>query len=191
MPVHLHLATADVMARVSLRRGAAIAPGVQALAQLVTEQPVAALNGDRFILRDPSASRTLGGGRVIDPLARDSRRASGARLAVLAALEQDTAEAALAALLDIRAGQSIAGTSRRFSISRPGARLCSTARPMRWSQAATSAWRSRARAPTRCAKASLPGSVNSIARSRRRPASTYRRCARNLRRGWARTRLRS
>ena len=100
-PVHLHLATADVMARVSLRRGAAIAPGAQTLAQLVTEVPVAALNGDRFILRDPSASRTLGGGRVIDPLARDSRRASGARLTVLAALEQDTAEAALANLLRI------------------------------------------------------------------------------------------
>jgi len=100
-PVHLHLATADVMARVSIRRGAAIAPGASALAQLVTEQPVAALNGDRFILRDPSASRTLGGGRVIDPLAREGRRASAARLALLAALDQDTAESALAALLDI------------------------------------------------------------------------------------------
>ena len=100
-PVHLHLATADVMARVAIRRGAAIAPGTSALLQLVTEQPIAALNGDRFILRDPSASRTLGGGKVIDPLAKENRRATAARPAVLAALEQDTAEAALIAVLAI------------------------------------------------------------------------------------------
>jgi selenocysteine-specific elongation factor len=100
-PVHLHLATADVMARVAIRRGAAIAPGRSALAQLVTEQPITALNGDRFILRDQSASRTLGGGKVIDPLAQENRRASTARLAVLAALDQDTPEAVLADLLTI------------------------------------------------------------------------------------------
>ncbi|HUN69513.1 MAG TPA: selenocysteine-specific translation elongation factor, partial [Burkholderiales bacterium] len=100
-PVHLHLATADIRARVAIRNGNAIEPGTAALAQLVTEQPVTALTGDRFILRDSSASRTLGGGRVIDPLAQESRRASAARLAALGALEQDTAEAALAALLAI------------------------------------------------------------------------------------------
>jgi selenocysteine-specific elongation factor len=97
-PVHLHLATADVMARVATRGGAAIAPGTSARAQLVIEAPIAALNGDRFILRDRSAGRTLGGGTVIDPLAQARRRASPAWLA---ALEQGTPEAALADLLKI------------------------------------------------------------------------------------------
>ncbi|OGA73014.1 MAG: selenocysteine-specific translation elongation factor [Betaproteobacteria bacterium RIFCSPLOWO2_12_FULL_67_28] len=100
-PVHLHLATADVMARVAIRRGGAIVPGTAVLAQLVTAQPIAALNGDRFILRDPSASRTLGGGKVIDPLAQANRRASAPRPAVLSALEQEAPEAALADLLSI------------------------------------------------------------------------------------------
>jgi selenocysteine-specific elongation factor len=95
-PVHLHLATADVMARVAIRGNGAIAPGTQALVQLVIEAPIAALNGDRFILRDRSAGRTLGGGTVIDPLAQARRRASPAWLA---ALEQATPEAALADLL--------------------------------------------------------------------------------------------
>src|SRR3990172_7728558 len=49
-PVHLHLATADVMARVAIRRGGAIVPGTAVLAQLVTEQPIAALNRHRLIL---------------------------------------------------------------------------------------------------------------------------------------------
>jgi selenocysteine-specific elongation factor len=97
-PVHLHLATADVMARVATRGSAAIAPGTQALAQLVIEAPIAALNGDRFILRDRSAGRTLGGGTVIDPLAQARRRAAPAWLT---ALEQGTPEAALADLLKV------------------------------------------------------------------------------------------
>jgi len=97
-PVHLHLATADVTARVAIRGSGAIAPGTQALVQLVIDAPIAALNGDRFILRDRSAGRTLGGGTVIDPLAQARRRASSAWLA---ALEQGTPEAALADLLKI------------------------------------------------------------------------------------------
>jgi len=97
-PVHLHLATADVMARVAIRGGGAIAPGTQARVQLILEAPIGALNGDRFILRDRSAGRTLGGGTVIDPLPQARRRASAAWLA---ALEQGTPEAALAELLRI------------------------------------------------------------------------------------------
>jgi selenocysteine-specific elongation factor len=97
-PVHLHLATADVMARVSTRGSAAISPGSSALVQLILEEPIAALNGDRFIVRDSSAGRTLGGGTVIDPLAPPRRRASGTWLA---ALELGMPEAALAQLLKI------------------------------------------------------------------------------------------
>jgi selenocysteine-specific elongation factor len=97
-PVHLHLATADVMARVATRGSGAIAPGTSARVQLIVDAPIAALNGDRFILRDRSGGRTLGGGTVIDPLAQARRRASSAWLA---ALEQDTPDAALADLLKI------------------------------------------------------------------------------------------
>jgi selenocysteine-specific elongation factor len=96
-PVHLHLATADVTARVSLRRGEALAPGAGGIAQLVLDEPVAALHGDRFILRDQSSTRTLGGGSIIDPLPPAARR-SKARDAELAALESADADAALAAL---------------------------------------------------------------------------------------------
>ena len=97
-PVHLHLATADVMAHVAIRGNAAIAPGAKARVQLILEAPLAALNGDRFILRDRSAGRTLGGGTVIDPLAETRRRESAAWLA---ALEHGAPEAALAELLKI------------------------------------------------------------------------------------------
>ena len=98
-PVHLHLATSDVTARLAIRRGAALGSGMSEIVQLILDQPVSTLRGDRFILRDQSASRTLGGGIVIDPLPPTMRRGSPARRAELAALEQADPAIGLAQLL--------------------------------------------------------------------------------------------
>jgi len=91
-PVHVHLATVDVLGRVAIPNSGSIAPGQSALVQLVLERPIGALRGDRFVLRDVSARRTLGGGTVLDPFAAPRRRAIPARLAELAALERATPE---------------------------------------------------------------------------------------------------
>jgi len=116
-PLHLHLATADVTARISLPREAAMPPGGSAIAQLVLAKPVGALNGDRFILRDQSARRTLGGGVVVDPHARAVRRATPARQAELAALERGAPEAALAELLkDEARGADLVRFERTFNL---------------------------------------------------------------------------
>ena len=98
-PVHLHLATSDVTARVATRRGESIAPAGTAVVQLVLDQPICALRGDRFILRDQSATRTLGGGFVLDPFAPATRRSSPQRLAELGSFEHDAADEAFSALL--------------------------------------------------------------------------------------------
>ena len=98
-PVHLHLATSDVTARVATRRGTSVAPGASAVVQLVLDQPIGALRGDRFIVRDQSATRTVGGGFVLDPFAPATRRSSAERVNELAAFEHDTPQDALSALL--------------------------------------------------------------------------------------------
>jgi selenocysteine-specific elongation factor len=98
-PVHLHLGTTDATGRIATRRGATLAPGETATAQLVLDEPIGALRGDRFIIRDQSASRTLGGGLVLDPFAPATRRSAPARVAALAAYESDAPEDALAALI--------------------------------------------------------------------------------------------
>lgn len=117
-PVHLHLATADVTARVAIRRGESIPPGGTGLAHLVLEKPISALNGDRFILRDQSGSRTLGGGVVLDPFAAVGRIRSATRYATLAALEADTPAATLAALATIAAGGvDLARFERTFNLT--------------------------------------------------------------------------
>ena len=102
--VHLHLAATTVTARLATLEGRAIEPGTEAHAQLVLAQPIGALHGDRFIVRDPAVNRTLGGGRVVDPFGWPRGRARPVRLAELGALAQPSAEAALAALLETIAG---------------------------------------------------------------------------------------
>lgn len=85
-PVHVHLGTQDVTARVALLEGANLAPGGRMFAQLLLNSPVHAVKGDPLILRDQSAQRTLGGGRVLDPFAPTRQRRSPERLAQLQAL---------------------------------------------------------------------------------------------------------
>lgn len=53
------------------------------LAQLMLEQPMQAVWGDRFIIRDPAANITLGGGRVLDPQGLRRGRGKPQRLALL------------------------------------------------------------------------------------------------------------
>jgi selenocysteine-specific elongation factor len=80
MPVRLHHAATEVGARIVLLGDAPIPPGGEAPVQLVLEKPIAATAGDRFVLRDTTAQRTIGGGKFLD-LRR--RRAGNARLAQL------------------------------------------------------------------------------------------------------------
>ncbi|MEL0020491.1 MAG: selenocysteine-specific translation elongation factor [Rickettsiales bacterium] len=99
-PMHLHLAAADVTGRVAILEGREIAPGESGLVQLVLDEPIGALWGDRLILRDQSARRTVAGGTVVDPFSPARGRARPERLETLKALEISDPAKALSALLD-------------------------------------------------------------------------------------------
>ena len=98
-PVHAHIGAADVTGRVALLEADALAPGTSGLAQLVLDRPMGACHGDAVILRDQSARRTVGGGRVIDVFAPPRGRARPARIAYLKAMEHDDPAQALGAAL--------------------------------------------------------------------------------------------
>jgi selenocysteine-specific elongation factor len=87
-PVHVHLGSAHVMGRVALLEDERLQPGAMALAQLVLDEKIGALCGDRVILRDPSATRTIAGAVVIDPFGPPRNRRAARRLAELAALAE-------------------------------------------------------------------------------------------------------
>jgi selenocysteine-specific elongation factor len=102
--VHLHHGTDDAMAKVAVLDATRVEPGESQLVSLTLDRPLAVCRGDRFVIRDASAQRTLGGGTVLDvmPLgsaARRGRRAP-ARLQLLAALRDRSPVDALRAWLD-------------------------------------------------------------------------------------------
>jgi selenocysteine-specific elongation factor len=98
-PVRLHLAAAEIGARVVLLGEGPIAPGGQGYVQLVLERPIAAAAGERFVLRDTSAQRTIGGGKLLDLRAPARKRRAPERMAQLDAHAIHDSERALAALL--------------------------------------------------------------------------------------------
>ena len=99
--VHLHLGAIDVLARVATLENEAIAPGHDGLVQLVLDTPIAAIAGDRFIIRDPSATRTIGGGIILDTFANERGRRKPKRLNLLNALALQTKLEVLNKLLEI------------------------------------------------------------------------------------------
>ncbi|WP_310730766.1 selenocysteine-specific translation elongation factor, partial [Burkholderia multivorans] len=85
-PLHVHLGTLHRVAHVALLDGDTLAAGQRMRVQLVFDEPVFALPGDRFIVRNAQATRTVGGGRVLDPFGPARKRRTPARLAWLDAL---------------------------------------------------------------------------------------------------------
>lgn len=87
--VKIFSGAAQSIARVWLLDGDALVPGTSGWAQLQLASPLALANGDRFILRSPSPSITIGGGAVVDahPHLRYRRRGGHADEQVLKRLE--------------------------------------------------------------------------------------------------------
>jgi selenocysteine-specific elongation factor len=107
-PVHVHLGAASVMGSLAVlddgdapARSAldAIAPGHSARVQLVLRQPIGAWHGDRVVLRDAAATRTVAGGTVLDPNAPARYRRSAERLSELDAWALPAAAQRLQGLL--------------------------------------------------------------------------------------------
>ncbi|SFS14087.1 selenocysteine-specific elongation factor [Dyella sp. OK004] len=99
-PARLHHGAVDVGARVVVLEGEQLRPGGLADVQLVLSQPIAAAALDRFVLRDVSAQRTIGGGQFLDLHAPSRQRRTAEREAQRAALTNADPQEAFAALLE-------------------------------------------------------------------------------------------
>ena len=98
--VHFHAGTLETIAEVHLYEAKELAPGESALAQLRLQQEALVLRGDRFIVRQFSPVTTIGGGEVLDPLARRPMLRDTGRLEWLRILEQGTRDEILAAMTE-------------------------------------------------------------------------------------------
>lgn len=84
--VHCHLGADDIPARIGLLSEKEIAPGESGFAELILERETSVIAGDRLILRDASARRTVGGGLVLDIFPPSRKKRTPERLALLNAL---------------------------------------------------------------------------------------------------------
>jgi selenocysteine-specific elongation factor len=101
MRVRFHLGTAEVMAKLVVLGATEITPRSAGWAQLVLAEPVMAMRGDRFILRDETARWTLGGGEVVNPFADRHRRSEAALAERLMLLHASAPPAAAEAFLEM------------------------------------------------------------------------------------------
>ena len=93
LPCRLHIGTAEVMASVSILDADTVEPGAWVFAQLFLDDPVTAVWGQPFVIRDSSAERTLGGGQVLQPVGQKIRRKNIDQLEYVEQLWNDDAAA--------------------------------------------------------------------------------------------------
>lgn len=99
--VHVHLGTAEVLARCALLEDEALRAGGRGWVQLRLESPLVARAGDRFVIRAYSPVTTIGGGVVAEPLPPKRNRLTDGERALLVSVVDGTAEEALAACLEL------------------------------------------------------------------------------------------
>jgi selenocysteine-specific elongation factor len=114
--VHFHAGTAETIAEVFFHREKEMSPGGSTLANLKLQDEVLALPGDRFIVRQFSPVVTIGGGAVLDPLARRPMLRDTGRAAFLETLERGNHEEILAAMTD----RAILGLGYEEIVARTG-----------------------------------------------------------------------
>ncbi len=98
--VHFHAGTSATVAELYFYAGKELLPGGAALAQLRLQDDLLLLAGDRFIVRQFSPVITIGGGAVLDPLARRPLQRDLARVTFLGTLEIGTPEEVVTAMTE-------------------------------------------------------------------------------------------
>jgi selenocysteine-specific elongation factor len=98
--VHFHASTTETVAEVLLYGVKELAPGGSALAHLRLQDEVVVVAGERFIVRQFSPMTTIGGGVVVDPLARRPLSKDTGRVKFLEMLRDGGHEAVLQGMVE-------------------------------------------------------------------------------------------
>lgn len=113
--VHFHLGTMETVGEVLLYGSSELGPRERRLAQIRLQDDVVAAHGERFIIRRFSPVSTIGGGMVLDPLARRPTRKDAGRAQFLETMERGERGEILRAMaerniLGVRADEVVART---------------------------------------------------------------------------------
>src|SRR3989442_2769365 len=97
LSITFHTGPAEVEGKLLLLDRDSLPPGETAWAQVRLSKPVAALKGDRFVIRD--ANDTLGGGSIVDVVVKRHRRHHAATIAALESFARGSPEEVVLAAL--------------------------------------------------------------------------------------------
>jgi selenocysteine-specific elongation factor len=114
--VHFHAGTVETIAEVFFHGEKELAPDGSAFANLKLQDEVLVLAGDRFIVRQFSPVLTIGGGAVLDPLARRPMLRDTGRVKFLETLERGVHEEVLAAMTE----RALLGLGHEEVVARTG-----------------------------------------------------------------------
>ncbi|HTF26500.1 MAG TPA: selenocysteine-specific translation elongation factor [Candidatus Limnocylindria bacterium] len=114
--VHFHTGTVETIAEIFFHGEKELPPGASAVANLKLQEEVLALPGDRFIVRQFSPVVTIGGGAVLDPLARRPMLRDKGRTAFLETLERQNGGETLAAMTE----RAVLGLGYQEIVARTG-----------------------------------------------------------------------
>ena len=114
--VHFHAGTAETIAEVFFHGEKELPPGGSSPANLKLQDEVLVLPGDRFIVRQFSPVVTIGGGAVLDPLARRPMLRDTGRAAFLETLERGKHDEILAAMTE----RAVLGLGHEEIVARTG-----------------------------------------------------------------------
>ncbi len=98
--VHFHAGTSETIGEVYLYEKTELAPGETGLAQIRLQDDVVLVKGDHFIARQFSPVITIGGGELLDPLARRPTRKDTGRVAFLESLEHGSRQDVVQAMTE-------------------------------------------------------------------------------------------
>jgi selenocysteine-specific elongation factor len=114
--IHFHAGTAETVGEIHWYEGTELAPGESGLAQIRLQDELVLVRGDRFIVRQFSPVITIGGGVVLDPLARRATRKDTERAVFLRILEEGTREEIIGAMTE----RSVLGVAMSEIVARTG-----------------------------------------------------------------------
>jgi selenocysteine-specific elongation factor len=114
--VHVHTGTSETIGTVLLYGKSELAPGARSFAQIRLQDEVVAVRGDRFIVRQFSPLITIGGGVMLDPLARRATQKDTGREAFLEIFTGESREEIVRAMTE----RNILGVGAEEIVARTG-----------------------------------------------------------------------
>ncbi len=114
--VHFHSGTSEMVGEVLLFERRELAPGESGFAQIRLQEEAVLVMGDRFIIRQFSPMTTIGGGTVVDPLARRLARKDTGHIQFLETIRGGSREEILRAMTE----RNILGVGMNEIVARTG-----------------------------------------------------------------------